>query len=263
MEATESSQLCTRCSAVLPNHVIDNDISVLYCAGCAVQGCGPPVISRLRNVCDSGHDSVDVAELSGGMLSVGGSAGHAQCCSLNDSSQTVLLGSAALTDVSCQSGYLDIDSSTNSHALVLPSQLQQHSDSVSSSGRDAEQSSMRRLVKLMETLVEDEDIQVDSTADHDDVCCQFDVSEIDSEDSSVKHAARSDHAVWSLSTATVEDDGDGLMTDIQHVVQSKSHQVDGSASDVFCDTAMSDHSHKSTLNSAGGRGFLGCVFLLF
>lgn len=275
MEDKESFQLCTRCSSVSANHVIDNGLSLLYCAACAVQGCGPPLVSRFRNTTDA-CDSFQGAQLSSSndMVSVDDNDYYAHCHMLNDTPQNVLLHSPDLMDATCQSGYFNFCHSNNSklpeEGVVASSDQLQDVDSVSSSRCHAEQSSMTELIKLMEMLAHDEDIQDHCGIATDDdggdaVCCQFDDSEVDFEDSLIKqpiHSQSDSDAVLPLSNA--EEDHDGLVNNMHQVAVPKSdQQLDDSPSDVFYDTVMSDYYQETTFTSARGSGCLGFLFCSF
>jgi len=64
MEDAERLQLCMRCSSALSNHVTGNNKSVVFCAACAVQGHGPPLVSLNRDPHDiNSIDSVESTQL--------------------------------------------------------------------------------------------------------------------------------------------------------------------------------------------------------
>lgn len=278
MEDKENVQLCTRCSSVLANHVMDNSKSVPYCSACAVQGRAPPLLCRCRNSSDvDSDDFVRTAQLnkSNGTLSVVDNGGHVHTESLDDTPQNVLPSSAELTEFTCQNSNTDSDcSSSFCNSLVSLSQevdiasSDQLQDSQCASRCRPKQSSVERLRKQMEMLAHDEDFPVHygiTTDDHSALCCQSDVNEIDSEEHLMKYTAHSANCDEVLPSINVEDDDDGLIvSNMCQAVRPKSQRhLDGCTSDVSSDAVMSGQNCNSPFNSVRGCVVLGCLFVSF
>ena len=258
-EAEENVHQCSRCCSVLANHVIDNDISAVYCAACEMQGCGPPLVSRFRN---TSHDCLEVASLSSShnMLSVSDDDdddGHSQSHSLNDSAlHNDVLGLSESVNVTFVNG---IDSGINDGSFVSAgvacSDQLQDSDCVSTG---TGQSSMARLTKLAEMLAQDEDISAhyssvaadDDDGDDDDAVCYQ--SGIDSEDkSSIKHATRlSSDCDGGLPAELSNDEADGNLDEV--VVPKADQQTLDAVSRIFSVTRCLLVSHQTTVNSVRG-----------
>ena len=260
----ESVQQCSRCCCVLANHVIDNDISAVYCDACAAHGRGPPLVSRFRN---TSHDCVEGAPLSSSRDTLSlddddDDDDDAQSHSLKDNAppNDILRfpESMSVASVGSSNG-----SSFVSDVVATSSDQLQDSDCVST---DRGLSSVTRLMELVEMLAQDEDIAVhcgnaaaaaDDDDDDDAVCCQ---SEIGSKDRIViKHTAHSssdcDTVLSVLSSDEADSNGDQVA-----VPDTDQQTLDDSPSDMFHDTVSPGHSHQTTLNSVRGSQCLGSAY---
>jgi len=253
MEDAESMQLCVRCSSALTNHKSGDNRNVLYCAACAMQGRGPPLVSGNRNPC--GIESIDSMESTqlynrcnvSPVAEIDDQAGTS--CS-NDTLQKVLRSSRELTCEYDHGSNLNVDSRSNCYSSGV-SHSQEADDASRSQLLEAQfvrstchsqQSSVTRLRKQMVMIAQDKDIPVYcnvASEEEDAPCSQFD----DSDDSLIKSTQHSSVFVA--------------------VPKNQQQQQQSTSSEIIIS------GHRMTFNAAKGSVFMmvaliaGCIYLIF
>ena len=257
MEDDESLQQCTKCSGALTNYGNGNNKSVLYCAACAEQGCGPLEMSGNRDThsIDS-TDSVELTELqpydSHVMLPVVDIDDQTQTRKLSDMLQNLLHSSPELVGDSGPGSNLDVGSSRNFCSSVVSQSWEPGDGSGSEllgskcmSTCRLQQSSVIRLRKQMEMLAQDEDIPVHRiiATEEEDAYCLVNKGEM-------KSTQRSSDSVALLSSSCfLRDVDDGLLiADMHQASKTKNlQQFDGSMSDVSSEMVLSFNSSKGNV----------------